>query len=135
MRKKLEPPETETTVIPVVHEQVKVAKRRRRSGVMRITKTVHEREDIADEPLREEEVAVERVPVNRFVNGPVPVREEEGVTIVPVLEEVMVVEKRLLLKEELHIRKQTRTVRKPQKVVLRKEVAVVEHRKDEDEKQ
>ena len=31
-------------------------------------------------------------------------REEHGTLIVPVLEEVLVVEKRLMLKEEIHIR-------------------------------
>ena len=46
-----------------------------------------------------------------------PVRREGDVVIVPVMEEVLVVEKRLMLKEELHIRidvtrrEETRTVR------------------------
>ena len=49
-----------------------------------------------------------------------------GVTIVPVLEEVLFVEKRLVLKEELHIRRRvsSKTVEVP--VTLRKERAVVE---------
>ena len=53
-------------------------------------------------------------------------RTEDGVTIVPILEEVLFVEKRLVLKEELHIRRRvsTETVQVP--VVLRKERAVVE---------
>ena len=53
-------------------------------------------------------------------------RTEEGVTIVPILEEVLFVEKRLVLKEELHIRRRvsSETVEVP--VVLRKERAVVE---------
>jgi stress response protein YsnF len=44
--------------------------------------------------------------IGKRVVGPVPqVRTEGDLTIVPIFEEVMVIEKQLLLKEELHIRK------------------------------
>jgi stress response protein YsnF len=49
------------------------------------------------------------VPINREIDHAPEVRTENGVTIVPVVEEVLVVEKRLVLKEELHIRRQSRT--------------------------
>jgi stress response protein YsnF len=60
------------------------------------------------------------------------IRTEGDVTIVPVLEEVLVVEKRLLLKEELHIRRgvETETVEVP--VTLRKQRAVVEREAPKD---
>jgi len=56
------------------------------------------------------------------------IRTEGDVTIVPVLEEVLVVEKRLVLKEELHIRRriETETVEVP--VILRKQRAIIEAR-------
>ena len=117
----------EEKVIPVVEEQLKVGKRLRETGITKIRKIVHRAEEVVDEPLQADEVQVERVPVNRFVEGPVAVREENGTTIVPVLEEVLVVEKRLLLKEELHITKRSKTFHKPQKAILRKEEVVVEH--------
>lgn len=113
-------------VIPVVREQVKVDTRRVETGITRIKKTVHEREEIVDAPLIKETVQVERVPVNRYVREPLPVRQEGGTTIVPVMEEVLVVEKRLLLKEELRITKQSDVSRKPQRVVLRGEDVDVE---------
>ena len=59
-----------------------------------------------DEPLWREEVEVTRVPMQRVVDGPVPVREENDTTIISVVEEVLVVEKRWMLREEIHIRKQ-----------------------------
>jgi stress response protein YsnF len=117
----------EEQVIPVAEEEVKVGKLTRPAGVTRISKTVHEKVEVIDEPLIEDEVTIERMPVNKYVDGPLPVREENGTTIVPVLEEVLVTEKRILLKEELHIRKVSRTVHKPQKIVLRSEEALVEH--------
>jgi uncharacterized protein (TIGR02271 family) len=119
-------------VIPVAEEELKIGKQTRRSGVTRITKTVLEKTEVVDEPLMADEVQVERIPVNKFVEGPVPVREENETTIIPVLEEVLVTQKKILLKEELHIRKRIKTVHKPQKVLLRSEKAVVEHLQKQD---
>ena len=53
-------------------------------------------------------------------------RTEDGVVIVPVMEEVLVVEKRLVLKEELHIRRQVTQENVEVPVTLRKQRAVVE---------
>ncbi|HEX8947321.1 MAG TPA: YsnF/AvaK domain-containing protein [Dissulfurispiraceae bacterium] len=119
--------EKKERTIPVMEEELKVGKRTKDTGVTRVRKIVHEHEEIIDEPLRKEEVQVERVPVNRYVDRPVPVRHEGNATIIPVMEEVLVVEKRLLLKEELHIRKRASTFHDPRKIVLHSEEAVVEH--------
>jgi uncharacterized protein (TIGR02271 family) len=73
-----------------------------------------------------DEVVVERVPINRVVEGPVSVRSEEDTLVIPLLEEVLVVEKRLLLKEEIRITKQRVETHAPQRVTLRREEAVVE---------
>jgi stress response protein YsnF len=59
------------------------------------------------------------VPMQRVVEGPVPVREENGTTIISIVEEVLVVEKRLMLREEIHIRKQRIETHQPQRVTLR----------------
>ncbi len=56
--------------------------------------------------LEHEDVRVERVTIGQEVTVAPEVREENGVLIVPVLEEVLVVQKRLVLKEELHIHRQ-----------------------------
>ena len=113
-------------VVPVVEEELQVGRRRVEAGRVRVTKKVHEREEVVDEPLLREEVEVERVPINRFVDGPVEVRHEGDVMIVPVLEEVLVTEKRLVLKEELHITKRRVEARDPQRVTLRSEEVSVD---------
>ncbi len=107
--------------IPLSKEDVQVHKRRVETGVRRIRKVIQEREEVVDEPLLQQKVNIERIPVNRFVEEPPPVRQHDKTTIIPVLEEIMVVEKRLLLKEELHITREMEKVRKPQKVTLRSE--------------
>jgi uncharacterized protein (TIGR02271 family) len=95
--------EEETVVVPVIAEKLEVQKRRVESGSVRIRKVIREHEEVVDEPLIREEVQVKRVPVNQVVDGPVPVRHVGNTMIISLLEEVLVVEKRLMLKEELHI--------------------------------
>ena len=109
-------PETQHTVVPVLVEELEVQKRVVETGTVRITKQVHEREALVDEPLWREEVEVTHVPIQRVVDAPLPVREEHGTLIVPILEEVLVVEKRLMLKEEIHIRRHRVETRQPQQV-------------------
>jgi len=101
---------------------------------VRIRKVVHEREEVVDEPLLDEEVEVERVSINRVVGEPVQIRYEGDIAIIPLHEEVLVVEKRLMLKEELHVAKRQVERRDPQKVSLRREEAVIERKDREEDK-
>jgi uncharacterized protein (TIGR02271 family) len=116
----------EPMVVPVLVEELDVQKRPVETGKVRITKVVHERETIVDEPLWRDNVAVSRVPMQRVVDGPVPVREENGTMIISVVEEVLVVEKRWMLREEIHIRKQRVETHQPQRITLRSEEVQVE---------
>jgi uncharacterized protein (TIGR02271 family) len=125
--------EDERIVMPVVAETLDVQKRKVEAGGVRIKKVVHEREEVVDEPLMREEVQVKRVPINRVVDAPVPVRHVGNTMIISLLEEVLVVEKRLMLKEELHITKGEIETYKPQRVTLRSEEAVVERVGDDEE--
>lgn len=112
--------------IPVVAEHLEVGKRQVETGRVRISKQLREREEVVDEPLLKEEVEVRRVRVDQRVDGPLPVREEGGVLIIPVVEEILVVEKRYVLREELHVIKHKFEVRDPQAFVLRSEQVTVE---------
>lgn len=113
-------------VVPVVSEELAVGKREVEAGRVRITKLVREEQQTVDQPLFAEEVVVERVPVNRVVDGPVQVRHEGETMIVPLLEEVLVVEKRLMLREEVRVTKRRSETHQPQTVTLRKEDVKVE---------
>ena len=121
-----DPAQSDEFVVPILEEEARVEKRRVTTGKVRIRSVVEEVEEIAAATLDEETVDVTRVPVDRVVDEVPAVRTEDGVTIVPILEEVLFVEKRLVLKEELHIRRRvsSETVEVP--VTLRKERAVVE---------
>jgi stress response protein YsnF len=114
-------------VVPVYQEEFSVEKRTTEIGSARITKRVEERQEVVDEPLLKQEVQIEHVPINRLWEGPPPPpRYEADKLVVPLLEEVLVVEKRLMLKEELHISRVQKTVHEPQTVVLRRENVTVE---------
>lgn len=113
-------------VIPLAAERVAIGKRVVETGGVRITKTVTEREETADVPLLSDHVEVERVAVNRVLDTPPEVRRDGEVLIVPILEEVLVVEKRLMLREELHIRMTREETHQPQQVILRREDVQIE---------
>ena len=114
---------------PVVEEQLQVEKRTVDTGRgVRLRKTVAERERVLDEPLRRDELVVEHVPVGQIVpaSAPPQTRQEGDTLVVPVLEEVLLVQKQLVLKEEVRITRRQRQVREPQNVVLRSEQIAVE---------
>ena len=113
-------------VLPVMAEVLDVQTRRVETGRVRIHKTVQAREVLVDEPLLREEVILERVPVNRVVEGPIPVRYEGDTMFISLLEEVLVVETRLLLKEEVHMTTRRTETHTPARVTLRHEDVTIE---------
>ncbi len=113
-------------VVPVVAEEVSVGKRRVETGTVRVRKTVRTTERVVDEPLTREEVVVERVAINREIDEAVGPRQEGDTLIVPLLEEVLVVRKQLILREEVRITRRKVEHRAPETVSLRVEEATVE---------
>lgn len=86
---------------------------------------VRRRTETYDEPvnllLRRGNVEVTHVPKNQRIASMPDIREEEGVLIVPVVEEEVEVIRRLVLKEELHIRQTEEQVVWEERVTLRKQ--------------
>ncbi|MFN2646000.1 MAG: YsnF/AvaK domain-containing protein [Burkholderiales bacterium] len=107
-------------------EQLAVGKREVESGRVRVTKTVHEHEESIRQPLLHDEVEIERVPINRTIEQPMEPRYEGDVLVIPMIEEVAVVHKQLVLKEELRIRKRSVETTHEARVVLREEQANIE---------
>jgi len=116
---------TEERRVPLYEEVLSVGKRTVEGDRVRVTTRVLEHQQTAEQDLDSEEVDVVRVPVGRPVDAVPDTRQEGDVLIVPIVEEELVVTKRLVLKEELHIRK--RTTRRTERVTatLRAEEAVV----------
>lgn len=115
------------TVVPLHEETISVGKRRVERGRVRVTTKVTEHEEVVRQALEQEDVEVTRVPIDREVDARPEIRQDGDTTIIPLVEEVLVVERRLVLREEIHVRRQTRTVQAEQPVTLRSEDAVIEH--------
>jgi uncharacterized protein (TIGR02271 family) len=113
-------------VIPVLEERPVFSTRKVETARVRITKRVGSHEEDVDEPVVEETVEVERVPLNLPVDRPAPVRYEGDTLVLPVYEERLVVEKRLFLKEELRITKRRAERHFPRRATLRHEDVSVE---------
>ncbi|AXC16170.1 hypothetical protein ACPOL_6966 (plasmid) [Acidisarcina polymorpha] len=118
--------QAEVLVIPVMEEELDIQKREVVTGTVRLQKVVEEREILVDEPLAATTYAIERVPLSLEVATAPEVRQEGETTIYPVVEEVVVVHKKLLLREEVRVTRQTVTTRNPQLVKIRVEDVIVE---------
>jgi uncharacterized protein (TIGR02271 family) len=112
--------------IPVVAEEVQVRTERTTTGRVRVRKIVHREEQTIDEPILQERVDVERVAIDRWVDEAPPIRSEGRTLVVPVVEEVLVVEKRLRLREEVRLTWRCEEEREPQHLVVRREEVRVE---------
>ena len=113
------------TVIPVFEEELSVAKRVVETARVRVSRVTHQHQQLVDELLQHEKVEVEHIPIDREIEAMPSIRQEGDVTIIPVVEEVLKVERRLVLKEEVHIRRIKQTQRYQESVTLRRQEAQV----------
>jgi uncharacterized protein (TIGR02271 family) len=118
--------DAEVATIPLVEERLHVGKREVESGRLRIRVDVNEREERVVEDLERDEVTIERVPRNERLTEIPHVRLEGSVTVIPVVEEVVVVEKALMLVEEIRVHRASSSERTDIAVTVRSEEAVVE---------
>ena len=119
------PDNTGETVIPLLAEEVAVAKQVIQTGRVQVARVTHEREQLIDELLTHETVEIDRTPIGRQVNAMPAIREEGDTVVIPIIEEVLVIERRLLLKEEVRVRRVRSTERHQESVTLRHHEAVV----------
>jgi len=113
-------------VVPVLSEQLQVDIVSVPVGGVRVIKRVVEEQVPIDEQLRSQEAEVERVPVGRYVDGPLPVRQSDDALVVPVVEEHVIVERRWFLKEEIHIKRTEQTTRYQDSITVKHEEATIE---------
>ena len=107
-------------------EELIARKELRELGEVRVRKEVEEVPGRLEVDAFREEVEIEHVPVGKVVNERVEPWEEDGELIVPVYEEQVVMVKRLVLREQLHIRRVSSTERQLFEDTLRRERVVVE---------
>jgi stress response protein YsnF len=122
---------TDDPIVERVEESVHVEKRRAVTGRVRVTTSSDLTEELAHASLSGEHVEVTREVIGREVTEAPKTRVEGDVTIIPVLEEIVVVEKRLMLVEEIRIRKTATTEEVSIPVTVRKQRVTVERLENE----
>jgi uncharacterized protein (TIGR02271 family) len=120
------PDREEVAAIPLAEERVAVSKREVESGRVRVRIGVESREELVPAELVRDAVEIRRVTRNQPLAEAPAVRVEGATTIIPVIEEQLVVEKRLVLVEEIHIVRRSETHVEQVPVTLRSERAEIE---------
>ncbi len=90
-------------VVPVVTEELHADAIPVQTGGVRVTKRIEAHEEVLEQELRKGRVEVQRVKTDRVVNGPQPVQRVGNTLVVPVVSEVLHVEKRWVVTEEIHL--------------------------------
>src|SRR5437868_5425453 len=111
--------------IPLHVEDVSVSRREIESAKVQIALVTGAREQLVDEEMTRVRVEIERVPIGQTIEVVPPISQEGDTTIIPVVEEIVVVERRLVLKEEVRIRRGSTKEQYQETIVLRQQEAVI----------
>jgi uncharacterized protein (TIGR02271 family) len=115
----------DSATLPLLAEELSVSKETVETGRVRVATRTREREALIDEDLARERVEIETVPIGSRIDAVPEARQEGDTTIIPIVEEVLVVERQLVLKEEVRIRRVRTTEHHKETVKLRYQEAVV----------
>ncbi|MCZ4058543.1 DUF2382 domain-containing protein [Pantoea sp. LMR881] len=102
-------------------ENVSVTREEVVDSRIKVTRSTSEHEQTVNALLKHEKVDITRIPKGERVDVMPDIREEDGVLIVPVVEEEIEIVRKLVLKEELHIRKTRQEIPFEEVVTLRKQ--------------
>jgi uncharacterized protein (TIGR02271 family) len=116
---------TEDPKLTLLAEELTVGKEAVETGRVRVSKQTHTREVAVDEDLLRESAEVERIPIGRQISEMPSIRHEGETIVVPIVEEILHTERRLILKEEVRITKRKTTEQFHDRVTLRYQEAVV----------
>jgi uncharacterized protein (TIGR02271 family) len=117
--------QTKDLRFPLHVEEISVSRREIKKANVQVALVTETREQLINEELTHVRVEIERVPIDRAVEVAPPTRQEGDITIIPVVEEIVVVERRLVLKEEVRVRRVSTKEQHQETVVLRQQEAVV----------
>jgi stress response protein YsnF len=111
--------------IPLHVEEVSVSRREVEKANVQIALITETREQLVDKELTHVRIEIERVPIGRTIEVVPSISQEGDTTIIPVVEEIVVVERRLVLKEEVRIRRVSTTEQHQETVVLRQQEVLI----------
>ena len=109
-----------------IQERLSVSRVLREVERARVSVRTGTTEETITEDAWREAVEVRRVAVNEVVHEVEGVQTDGNETVIPIYEEIVVVERRLVLRERLHVTLRREETRIPQRVVLRHQFVEVE---------
>jgi uncharacterized protein (TIGR02271 family) len=118
----------ENVSVPVIEEELEVGKRRVEGDRVSVRTVSSERTEVVEQPLESMEVEVERIAIGREIDTAPEIRNDGDTMIIPIVEERLVVEKRLFLREEVRVHRRRVVTQFRQNVTLRSQEVVVERR-------
>ena len=118
--------EKEEIIVPVIAEQLHVDAVPVLKGGVRVIKHTVGQEHLIEQQLRRDRVEVTRVKVNRVVDGPQGAIQSGNTTIIPIVEEILRIERQWVVTEEIHLTRIEETDLYQEKIVLDREEATVE---------
>ena len=117
-------------ILPLVEEALRICKRRVETGRVRVSVSTETEERVIREMLRSDHVEIDRVQLDRDIAPgeatPGIRHAADGAVVIPVFEEVLVIEKRLILREEVYLRVVIAEKAEEQTMTLRRQRAEVE---------
>lgn len=113
-------------VVPVIAEELHADAVPVETGGVRVTKRIETHEEVLAQELRKSHVEIKRVKTERVVDGPQPVRRSGETLIVPVVSEVLRIEKQWVVTEEIHITEIEQREHVEQKVEVNREIPRIE---------
>lgn len=119
------PADPQDVVVPVYQEQASVTKRRIVTGRVKVSRVTHQSEKLLTETLAQQQVEIDRIPIGKLIDAVPKIRREGDAIIIPIVEEIPVVEHRLVLTEEVWVRRIRSQENHRQRVTLRCQEAVV----------
>lgn len=123
--------ESQDTLIPLYGEEANVSKQRVVTGRVNVATVTRQQEQLVEEQLEHDRLEIERTPIGKEVDQAPPVRQEGDTMVIPIVEEVAVVQRRLVLKEEVRIHRTRETQPFQERVVVRKQEAIITRLPDE----
>lgn len=112
-------------VVPIYQEQASFSKRRIVTARVKISRVTHKSEKLLTETLAQQRVKIDRIPIGKLIDAVPKIREKGDAIIIPIVEEIPVVKHRLVLVEEVWVRRVRRKENHRERVTLRCQKAVV----------
>lgn len=113
-------------IVPVIAEQLHVDAVPVLKGGVRVVKRTVGQEHLVEQELRRDHVEVKRVKVHRVVDGPQEAIQSGNTIVIPVVEEVLRIERQWVVTEEIHLIRTEETSTFRDKVIVNREEATVE---------